>query len=151
MKDIWGEDTKIFIIEAAGGAVVSRGGLILMMMRRGMWDLPKGHREDGESERECAAREVCEECGLDPEQLTVGEELARTVHAYVSASGRREEKHTVWFRMTYAGDPARVTPQTEEDITALEWVTPAEARRRAQTSFKTIQDVIEKLDNLRIR
>ena len=29
-----------------------------------MWDLPKGKREVGESDKECALREVDEECGL---------------------------------------------------------------------------------------
>jgi 8-oxo-dGTP pyrophosphatase MutT (NUDIX family) len=120
---------------------MSADGRVLLMMRRGMWDLPKGHLEEGETLRECAAREVCEECGLDPAGLTVDGELARTVHE--SAPG--EQKHTTWFRMTYTGDPERVAPQTEEDITAIEWVSPAEALRRAAASFKTIQEVIAKL------
>ena len=136
---------KKTVIIAAGGAVVSVDGRVLMMLRRGMWDLPKGHLEAGETLPECAAREVCEECGLEPTRLTVGEEIARTVHSYVSASGRPEEKYTTWFRMTYSGDPSAVVPQTEEDITALEWFSPEEARRRAATSFETIQEVIEKL------
>jgi 8-oxo-dGTP pyrophosphatase MutT (NUDIX family) len=144
MKNIFRKGIKKTIIDAAGGVVVASDGRILMMLRRGMWDLPKGHREKGETERQCAAREVCEECGLDPAGLTVGEEIARTVHAYVSAAGRPEEKHTVWFRMSYAGDPALATPQTEEEITALEWLTPAAARRRAATSYKTIREVIDK-------
>ncbi len=149
MKDISDKDNKISVIEAAGGVVVGMDGRVLMMIRRGKWDLPKGHREEGESFEECAAREVCEECGLEPSELTVDKELIRTVHSYRSEyhehHGRHEEKHTVWFRMSYVGDPALVTPQTEEDITALEWVTLEEARRRAATSYKTIQDVIEKL------
>jgi ADP-ribose pyrophosphatase YjhB (NUDIX family) len=128
-------------IDAAGGAVVDSEGRVLMMLRRGMWDLPKGHLEKGETLRECAAREVCEECGLDPAGLRVGEELARTVHE----SAANEEKHTTWFRMSYTGDPSGAKPQTEEDITLLEWLTPAEATRRAATSYETIRQVIEKL------
>jgi 8-oxo-dGTP pyrophosphatase MutT (NUDIX family) len=145
MKDIRGEDTKFFIIEAAGGAVVTPDGKVLMMMRRGMWDLPKGHREPGESERECAAREVCEECGLDPTFLTVGDEITRTVHSYVTAAGHAEEKHTVWFHISYTGNPSLVSPQTEEEITDLEWLSPAEARHRAEKSYPTILKVIDKL------
>ena len=141
-----GKGTNFSVIEAAGGAVVSEGrgatdGRVLVMLRRGMWDLPKGHLEAGETVRECAAREVCEECGLDPAQLTVHELIAETVHI----SKTDEEKHTTWFRMTYTGDPERVAPQTEEDITALEWVTPDEASRRAATSYTTIQEVIKQL------
>jgi 8-oxo-dGTP pyrophosphatase MutT (NUDIX family) len=136
---------KKTVIEAAGGAVVARDGRVLMMLRRGMWDLPKGHLEPDETLRECAAREVCEECGLDPAFLTVGEELVRTVHSYFTAGGRPEEKHTTWFAMTYTGDQEVATPQTEEDITALEWLDPAEASRRAAGSYQTIRQVITKL------
>ena len=34
-----------------------------MIHRNGMWDF-KGKREVGESDKECALREVVEECGL---------------------------------------------------------------------------------------
>lgn len=115
-----------------------------MMLRRGMWDLPKGHREDGESLRECAAREVCEECGLRAEALEVGAELIRTEHSYFYEPRQRwEKKLTTWFAMSYSGSVDDIAPQTEEDITALEWVSPAEARRRAEGSFDTIRQVIE--------
>ncbi len=144
------KDSKKTIVNAAGGAVVGKEGRVLMMLRRAMWDLPKGHLEQGESLRECAAREVCEECGLDPAKLTVGEELARTVHSYVSVAGRPEEKHTTWFRMSYDGDPDDIAPQTEEDITELRWLAPDEALRLAATSFETIRQVMEKLTHTTI-
>jgi len=136
---------NISLVCAAGGAVVSSEGHILMMLRRGAWDLPKGHVEAGETLEECAAREVCEECGLDPALLAVGEELAVTHHSYIIADGTTETKRTAWFRMSYTGDEAAIRPQTEEDITALEWLPPAEAARRAEASFDTIREVIEKL------
>ncbi len=118
-------------------------GHILMMMRRGMWDLPKGHLEPGETLRGCAAREVCEECGLDPRLLEVGEPIARTTHTYTNEkTDRLEEKHTTWFAMRYTGDPAAATPQTSEDISALHWLTPAQARQAAATSYQTIQQVL---------
>jgi 8-oxo-dGTP pyrophosphatase MutT (NUDIX family) len=110
-----------------------------------MWDLPKGHVEAGEDLKECAVREVCEECGLDPCALTVREKLAVTEHSYTNRDGGRETKRTTWFRMDYAGDTSDVTPQTEEEITALEWLAPAEAARRAAASFDTIRQVIDEL------
>jgi hypothetical protein len=60
-------------------------------------------------------------------------------------SAPREEKLTTWFRMTYTGSLSAVTPQREEDIAALEWLSPAEATRRAAESFDTIREVIEKI------
>jgi 8-oxo-dGTP pyrophosphatase MutT (NUDIX family) len=135
-------------VDAAGGVVVNEEGRILMMLRRGFWDLPKGHREVGENDPECAVREVAEECGLDPALLKVEGEVARTMHFYWYAPAARwEMKRTVWYRMAYSGDPAEVTPQTEEEITALDWLTPAEAEARAAQSYRTIRYVIEQLKN----
>ncbi len=116
-----------------------------MIYRRGVWDLPKGHLEEGEDLRECAAREVCEECGLVSELLAVGERITKTTHSYVSVAGRAEEKHTTWFVMCYRGAEGDAVPQTEEDITQVRWMTPDEARAAAATSFETIRCVLDSL------
>ncbi len=146
-KDVFSGFCRQFTrVDAAGGAVVAKDGRILMIRRRGFWDLPKGHREPGEEVRDCALREVVEECGIDPRLVTVGGEITRTLHFYWdSHKGRWEMKLTVWYRMSYSGDPLEVTPQTEEDITAIEWFSPIEAKRCARESYKTIQEVISKL------
>jgi 8-oxo-dGTP pyrophosphatase MutT (NUDIX family) len=49
------------IIEAAGGMVLNTQGDVLMIYRRGFWDLPKGKIDPGESTETCAIREVQEE------------------------------------------------------------------------------------------
>lgn len=133
-------------VDAAGGVVVAEDGRILMMRRRGFWDLPKGHREHGEEMQECALREVAEECGIDPALVELGDEITRTMHFYwFPVNERWEMKVTVWYKMSYSGDPCNVIPQAEEDITAIEWMTPAEAARNAAASYMTIQEVIAKL------
>ncbi len=127
-------------VNAAGGVVEDDCGRTMMIRRRGRWDLPKGHREDGESFEQCAAREVCEECGLDA--VETGGEICRTLHFY-DTYGRWELKRTVWFAMRYRGTAA-AAPQAEEDITAAEWCDRATARQRAAESFPTIRYVIDK-------
>lgn len=123
---------------AAGGVVFSRDEKILMIFRRRVWDLPKGHLDAGETLRECAVREVCEECGLNAARLETHEIVARTTHQ----SAPNEEKHTTWFRMTYTGDPARIKPQTEEGITRIAWFTPAEALENAAASYPNIREIL---------
>ena len=66
------------IIKAAGGVVV-KGNKQLLMFRRGVWDLPKGKLDEGESSREGAAREVQEETGI---RVSVGERICTTWHTY---------------------------------------------------------------------
>lgn len=148
--------TTAAVVEAAGGAVVGPDGRVLMIFRRGMWDLPKGHREADETMRQCALREVGEECGLDIGKLAIngrtddtkdenGAVLAVTHHDVVTREGVSAVKRTTWYRMAYTGDEALAKPQTEEDIAALEWVAMDEARRRAETSYATIREVVSKL------
>ena len=52
---------KYTLIEAAGGLVVNDEGKILMILRRGKWDLPKGKLDENETIEKCAEREVIEE------------------------------------------------------------------------------------------
>jgi hypothetical protein len=40
--------TRFVYIEAAGGIVENSNGEILLIFRRGRWDLPKGHTDAGE-------------------------------------------------------------------------------------------------------
>ena len=52
------------IIKAGGGLVLNEKGELLMIYRRGKWDLPKGKLDEGETIEECAVREVMEETGV---------------------------------------------------------------------------------------
>lgn len=131
-------------VEAAGGVVADSEGRVAMIHRRGRWDLPKGHRDAGESLAECAAREIEEECGLS--QLTVDKELCSTLHIY-DTYGRWELKRTTWFAVRALGSTA-TTPQADEDIALVEWCPIDEAMRRAEhESYPTIAQVMHEYRN----
>ena len=51
---------------------------MLLIFRRGVWDLPKGKRDAGETIEACALREVREEIGVG--ELRLARELGTTVH-----------------------------------------------------------------------
>lgn len=131
-------------VEAAGGVVADSEGRVAMIHRRGRWDLPKGHRDAGESLAECAAREIEEECGLS--QLAVDEELCSTLHIY-DTYGRWELKRTTWFAVRALGSTS-TTPQADEDIALVEWCPIDEAMRRAEhESYPTIAQVMHEYRN----
>ena len=133
-------------VEAAGGVVENRQGEWLLIYRNGRWDLPKGHLEVGESLPQCAAREVSEECGLDLSEIEVGDFICTTLHFYFfRKTGRWEMKRTTWYGMRYRA-AARLVPQSEEGITQVRWMTRAEAREASAGSFRTIADVISKIE-----
>lgn len=118
------------LVEAAGGLVIRKGESepeILLIHRRGEWDLPKGTREIGESRKACAIREVQEEVGIS--DLILFSEAGTTVHGY---RGYRAEdsyfvKRTYWFFMTTT--EKNFSPQLEEDIDEIAWVPWSKAQR----------------------
>src|SRR6476660_6289324 len=56
---------KLHLIKAAGGVVYTKDHEVLMIFRRGKWDLPKGKLDEGEDLETCALREVKEGTGLE--------------------------------------------------------------------------------------
>ena len=53
--------TRFTEVDAAGGLVRDMNGQYLLILRNGIWDLPKGKREKGEDVAQTAVREVMEE------------------------------------------------------------------------------------------
>jgi 8-oxo-dGTP pyrophosphatase MutT (NUDIX family) len=126
------------LIVAAGGLVKNDKGKILMIFRRGKWDLPKGKLDKNESLEVCADREIKEETGLT--HLVFQKILITTYHTYVE---KKEQilKETHWFQFAAPGNQ-QVRPQTEEDITSIEWVDPEELPKYTQNSYQLIKDVL---------
>ncbi len=113
-------------VEAAGGYVMRQGDAgpeVLLIFRRGVWDLPKGKRDPGESIEACALREVREEVGICTLHLV--QPLGTTIHGY-ERKGHYEVKTTHWYRMETP--ETQFMPQTEEDIERVAWVPWDEAK-----------------------
>lgn len=124
-------------VEAAGGIIERADGTVLMMLRRGWWDLPKGHVEKGETHEEAALREAEEETGLHG--MHIVRPLLSTWHFY-QMHGRWEMKRTWWYLMSY-NESEQPVPQTEEDITEIRWCDRAEQDRLVAGTFGTIREV----------
>jgi 8-oxo-dGTP pyrophosphatase MutT (NUDIX family) len=128
------------IIKAGGGIVTNVNGDLLMIFRRGKWDLPKGKLDKGETIEACALREVTEETGVH--NLKLGKLVSVTKHEYFDTYQNQEViKESHWYRMTVHGVPTLI-PQTEEDITAIEWTKPSDIASRLMNSFETIKSVL---------
>lgn len=114
---------------AAGGGLLTRRQAdsleLLLIYRRGRWDLPKGKQDAGESIESCAMREVREELGIA--NVRIEQPLGSTVHGYREA-GRYMVKTTHWYEMSTSVTAFR--PQREEDIEEARWMTWEEARKR---------------------
>lgn len=131
---------KFTIVLAAGGLVTNERKEVLMIYRRGFWDLPKGKLDKGEKLEDCAVREVEEETGL--QQVKLSAALLVTYHTYHEGA-RFILKESHWFSMTTPGRQTLV-PQTEEGITEIKWVTKKEAEALYPTSYPSVVDVLQK-------
>jgi 8-oxo-dGTP pyrophosphatase MutT (NUDIX family) len=109
------------VIESAGGLVCNRSHHILLMFKRGRWDMPKGRIEKGHSRELSALREVNEETGLDTEKLTIQGKLVSSWHT-TRHQNIKYLKKTHWYLMEYDGDDDDTQPQVEEGIIECRWV-----------------------------
>jgi 8-oxo-dGTP pyrophosphatase MutT (NUDIX family) len=106
------------VVRAAGG-IVERDGRILLVHRPkyGDWTFPKGKADPGESDEDCALREVHEETGLSCE---LERELGST--QYVDPKGR--PKRVRWWLMR----PLDGEFEPGAEVDEVRWLAPVEAR-----------------------
>jgi len=137
---LWEEFKSVFrYIPAAGGILKNQNDEYLVIKRNGIWDLPKGKAEKGESMVETAVREVSEECGLD--NIIAGDELTTTYHTY-KIDDQLVLKETKWFRMSIE-HKATPSPQTKEGITEVKWVKENGFGFMKNNTYGSVLDVLE--------
>ena len=129
---------SLLFIKAGGGYVLNSQRELLMIYRRGFWDLPKGKLDEGETIEECAVREVEEECGIS--QLSTQSKPFSTFHLY-EEKGKAVVKESVWFKMTCADDNELI-PQTEEDILEARWVKTPIPKELNDGAYLSIREVL---------
>ena len=127
------------LLDAAGGVAYNEQNEILMIFRRGKWDLPKGKLDAGENIEQCALREVSEETGLV--NLELGEKICDTYHIY-EQKNQQFLKRTAWYRMK--GTSAdKLKPQKEENILEAKWVREQDLAPYAAKSYEAIREVLK--------
>lgn len=125
-------------IKAAGG-LVQRKETFLLIKRKGLWDIPKGKINKKEPKREAAIREVMEECGI--EGHSIKDRLVVTYHT-MKFKGRWALKKTHWYMMEYEG-PRQVTPQFDEGITKVKWMSEERMMSIRGNTYGSINEVLD--------
>jgi len=129
---------QLQLIVAAGGLVYNPRKEILLIHRRGKWDLPKGKLDDEEELEICAEREIKEETGL--QELHLEKPLAITYHTY-HQFGKHILKESHWYLFTSPGQ-ASFLPQLEEDIDKCEWVAAEQLPSYMENTHASVIDVV---------
>lgn len=130
---------KYQLVRAAGGFVQNEKNEVLMMFRRGKWDLPKGKLDKKESTEQAAVRETEEETGLN--NLILLLPIITTYHTYKEGT-KSIIKETIWYKMRAPGDQ-QLIPQTSEQITELSWVAQHNLDKYKVQSYPSVIDVLD--------
>lgn len=139
LDDLWKAFASGYdLVEAAGGLVSNAEGHLLMIFRNGLWDLPKGKVEEGESAKVAAEREVEEECGL--KAVKASQALGSSYHTY-PLGNQQILKRTDWFLMEHLGQES-LQPQQEEGITEVDWFTKEQVANNLNNTYRSIADLL---------
>ncbi len=136
---LWRDFKSLYnYIKAGGGLVINPFGKVLLIFRRGVWDLPKGKQDPGETLAQTALREVREETGLT--DLKLVEKLENGYHCYMM-SKQRTLKRTRWYLMQ-TQSPDQLVLQKEEGIQDAAWFDPKELPGLNMPMYNNIRDVL---------
>ena len=131
-------------ITAAGGVLFNSlkenwEPSVLLIYRRGCWDLPKGKKEDDETVEMCAVREVSEEIGIPIPSII--RQISDSYHEY-DREGVHFAKTTHWFVMHTS--ERRFIPQKEEQIEKIAWFPVSQAKEKI--GYKNLLPVLESFE-----
>ena len=130
--------TETFRMAPAAGGVVVKDGKFVIIIRKGIPDLPKGHIEKGETPEVAALREVEEETGIG--NLQIIKELSSSWHCYFEHEAW-SLKRTYWYLMSTTED-LQPKPQTEEGITEIKLVGNEEIEWFLKNTYRSISEIL---------
>lgn len=147
-EQLWKDFKSLyFYIKAGGGLVINPFGKVLLIFRRGVWDLPKGKQDPGETLAQTALREVREETGVP--DLKIVEKLDNGYHCYMM-SKQRTLKRTRWYLMQTTS-PDQLVLQKEEGIQDAAWFDPKELPKLTMPMYNNIRDVLNRYSEEKLK
>jgi 8-oxo-dGTP pyrophosphatase MutT (NUDIX family) len=127
------------LIDAAGGLVFNSNNELLLIERLGVWDLPKGKIDAGETPEIAALREVEEECAVNG--LYIDNFICKSYHTYFFKE-KYILKRTFWYKMN-TNFNGLLVPQKEENITKVEWKHFTKNNIDNLNTYESIREVLK--------
>ncbi|WP_406197375.1 NUDIX domain-containing protein [Kitasatospora sp. NBC_01560] len=112
------------LVPAASVVVVDDNGLVLLQRRsdNGMWALPGGVMELGESLAQCGIRETLEETGINIEITGIVGTYTNPAHVFAYDDGEVRQEFSICLLGRPTGGEIRVSDESHE----VAWFAPAE-------------------------
>ncbi len=112
------------LVPAASVVVVDESGRILLQRRtdNGMWALPGGKMELGESLAACGIRETLEETGIDVEITGIVGTYTNPGHVFAYDDGEVRQEFSICLLARPTGGALRVSDESHD----VAWYEPAE-------------------------
>ncbi|MFG2908613.1 NUDIX hydrolase [Kitasatospora sp. NPDC048286] len=112
------------LVPAASVIVVDDAGRVLLQRRtdNGMWALPGGRMDIGESLAGCGIRETREETGIDVEITGIVGTYTDPGHVFAYDDGEVRQEFSICLLAHPVGGELQVSDESHE----VEWFTPAE-------------------------
>ncbi|MGW1177239.1 NUDIX hydrolase [Kitasatospora sp. NPDC002543] len=112
------------LVPAASVVVVDNAGRVLLQRRtdNGMWALPGGRMDIGESLSGCGIRETREETGIDVEITGIVGTYTDPRHVFAYDDGEVRQEFSICLLARPLGGELRVSDESHE----VRWFTPAE-------------------------
>jgi 8-oxo-dGTP pyrophosphatase MutT (NUDIX family) len=112
------------LVPAASVVVVDGDGRVLLQRRtdNGMWALPGGKMELGESLAGCGIRETLEETGITVDIIGIVGTYTNPGHVFAYDDGEVRQEFSICLLGRPAGGELRVSDESHE----VAWFTPAE-------------------------
>ncbi|MFT5779978.1 MAG: ADP-ribose pyrophosphatase YjhB (NUDIX family) [Crocinitomicaceae bacterium] len=143
-KSVFKETFSDYLNIHAAGGLVKRKNAFLLIKRNGLWDIPKGKIDKGESVETAALREVEEECGIHGHKIV--KPLCTTYHT-MKTKKRLALKRTEWYYMSYSGSKT-TTPQVKEGITKVKWMSEEHMLSIRGRTYGSINEVLDEYKKL---
>ena len=124
----------------AGGVVIKEEKIVVLRRKNGVWLMPKGHVDPGETLEEAACREVWEETGL---RARIGQLLGESGYSFTE-DGILHRKKVYWFYMEAIGGQLRPEEEmfsevrllSEEELEILTFINDRKLAQKAFSLFK---------------
>ena len=114
--------------KACGFLIIRKknGRQFLLMKHKDRWDLPKGHMDPGESEMQCALRELQEETGIDADDIDVHSEFRFTTNYLVRKKrfGDSPVNKTVVIYLATLRHEVKIVATEHPDFRWFDWDPP---------------------------